>query len=595
MTITGKAWDLSPLVPSIKLEDLKTQMEEFVKEAEQIAEEYKGKITSLTANELKKLINRMQDFFLNRQGVFKYGSLSYDANSLDPNAKQAADLTRRFNMKIEQLLAFTDIEVSQLLESKPELIKNPELAEYKHALEKTKRRAPHMLSDAEEQLIIQKDRFGINSWSQLQKDWLSTRTYEIEINGKIKHLPYGEIISLYEHPNRLVRKTAKDVVWTGLSQDEILWSSAIRAICGDHFEMSKKRNWPTPRTQSLIDNDVDDETIDALMTSVVDHVSLYQRYLQIKAKLMGLSKLGEWDVVAPLPNLPERKITWKEARQITIDTYKGFDPELSQIVQDMFDKKRIDGEVRKGKRSGAFFSSWHKGKTGFIITSYNGILGDLFTLVHENGHAVHGTLMFREQKPENTDISYCMAEVGSIFGELLLAEKLMAEAQTKEEKIAILAKILDEFGMTVFQVSARYFFETDLYAAFEQGEYLDSETISRYWVKGRDKIYGDVIEWLPNSKWEWTFKGHYYIPNFRYYNYPYVFANLFVFALYRLYKEQGKDFVPKLRRLLSAGSTLAPRDLAAELGFDISTTDFWALGMKQAEQFVNELEGLIKD
>lgn len=594
MKITGEAWDLSPLVPSTKLEDLKTQMDEFVKEAEKIAEEYKGKITSLNVTELKELIERMEDLFLNRQGAFKYGGLSYSANSLDSDAKQAADLSRRVGMKISQLLAFTDIEISQLVESKPELISNPVLSEYKHALEKAKRRAPYMLSDSEEQLIIQKDRFGINSWSQLQGDWLSTRTYEIEINGESKLMPYSEIISLYEHPNREVRKAAKDVVWTGLSQDEILWASGIRAICGDHFEMSKKRSWPNPRTQSLIVNDVDDDTIDALMTSVVNHVTLYQRYLQTKANIMGLSKLGEWDVVGPLPNMPERKITWKEARQISIDTYKGFDSELAQIVQDMFDNKRIDGEVRKGKRSGAFFSSWQKGKTGYILTSYNGILGDVFTLVHENGHAVHGTLMYREQKPENTDVSYCMAEIGSIFGELLLADKLIAEANTKEEKIEVLAKVLDEFGMTVFQVSARYFFETDLYEAFERGEYLDGETISKYWVKGRDKIYGDVIEWLPNSKWEWTFKAHYYIPNFRYYNYPYVFANVFVFALYRLYKEQGKDFVPKLRRLLSAGSSLSPRDLAAELGFDITSTDFWALGMKQAEEFITELETLTK-
>jgi oligoendopeptidase F len=135
----------------------------------------------------------------------------------------------------------------------------------------------------------------------------------------------------------------------------------------------------------------------------------------------------------------------------------------------------------------------------------------------------------------------------------------------------------------------------DMYAAFERGEYLDGETISKYWVKGRDQMFGDAVEWLPESKWEWTFKGHYYIPRFRLYNYPYVFANLFVFALYRLYKEQGKAFVPKLKRILSAGSTTSPRELAAEIGFDISKEDFWALGMKQAEEFLTQLEALIKD
>jgi oligoendopeptidase F len=594
MTVKAEAWDLNPLVPSTKIDQLQALMEQHVKTAEDFATKYKGKVPTLGANTVRTFLEEYQDNVLKREGVFMFARLSYAANSLDPEAKKVADIARRMSMKIRQAQAFIVIELTQLVASKPELIDDPVLDEYKHALEIMKRKAPFVLSDLEERLFIQKDRFGIDSWAQLQNDWLATRTYEIEVEGEKKIMPFGEIIGLYEHPNRDVRKAAKDIVWTGLSEDEILWASALRAISGDHIETTKHRKWPSPRTQSLIDNDVDPETIDALMMSVQDHVELYQRYLGIKAKIMGLPKLGEWDVVAPLPNVPERKFTWKEARQISIDTYKGFDAELAQIVEGMFDKKRIDGVVRKGKGSGAWFSDWYSEKSGFIFLSYNGRLGEVFTIVHENGHAVHSVLMSQDQQPLNTEIGMCIAEVGSIFGELLLADKLIAEAKTKEEKLEVLAKVLDEFGMSVFQVSARYFFEMDLYDAIERGEYLDGETISRYWVKGRDMMYGDVVEWLPNSKWEWTFKVHYYLPRFRFYNYPYVFANLFVFALYRLYKEQGKDFVPKLKRILAAGSTHSPRELAAELGFDIATTEFWALGMKQAEEFINEIESLTK-
>ena len=582
------------MVPSTELDQLKKQMEQSVKEAEQLASQYKGKISSLDAKALKQFLEKTQDHYLRREGVFRYSRLLYTANSLDDVAKQAADQARRIGAKIAQLLAFTEIELSQLVAAKPELIASSELAEYKHALEIALRRAPHLLSDSEEQVIIQKDRFGIDSWSQLQSDWLSTRLFEIKIDGETMIMPFTEIVALFEHPNRDIRKAAKSIIWTALGTDEILWSSGIRAIVGDHVEMSKKRKWPSTRTQSLIDNDIDEETLDALMMTVANNTSLFKRYLKQKAKIMGLSKLGEWDVVAPLPDMPERKFDWKEARRMAIDTYQGFDPDLAMIVEMMFDSKRIDGEVRKGKRQGASCASWLAGNTAFIIMSYNGRLGEVFTLVHENGHAVHSVLMSSHLKPINTDIGMCIAEIGSIFGELLLADKLIAEAKTNEEKIEVLAKILDEFGQTVFQVSARYFFEMDMYEAFERGEYLDGETISKYWVKGRDMMFGDAVEWLPESKWEWTFKSHYYIPRFRLYNYPYVFANLFVYALYRLYKDQGKDFVPKLKRLLSAGSTSSPRELAAELGFDISKKDFWALGMKQAEEFVTQLEALKK-
>jgi oligoendopeptidase F len=227
------------------------------------------------------------------------------------------------------------------------------------------------------------------------------------------------------------------------------------------------------------------------------------------------------------------------------------------------------------------------------LLSYNKKLGDVFTLAHENGHAVHAYLGSRAQKPSNYAIGSCIAECGSIFGELLLTERLLSATKNKQERQAILAKVLDEFGMTAFQVSARVFFEKSLYEAIEHGEFLDGETICRYWVAGRDKIYGDTVDWLDVMKWEWTMKPHYYLANYRFYNYPYVFAQLFVFALYRLYKEQGKAFVPKLKALLSAGSSKSPLQLGKEIGFDISAEDFWQKGMDQAADFIRMLERVL--
>jgi oligoendopeptidase F len=180
----------------------------------------------------------------------------------------------------------------------------------------------------------------------------------------------------------------------------------------------------------------------------------------------------------------------------------------------------------------------------------------------------------------------CIAETGSIFGTLLLTEKLLESAKSKEEKQAILASVLDDFGEAAFQVSARVFFEASFYEAIEQGKFLDGEKIADLWVAARDRIYGDAVEWLPDMRYWWTFKLHFYIPNFRFYNYPYVYAQLFVYAMYRLYKEQGKEFAPKLKALLAAGSSRSPRDLAAEIGFDITTEEFWQKGIDQYAEFI---------
>jgi len=214
----------------------------------------------------------------------------------------------------------------------------------------------------------------------------------------------------------------------------------------------------------------------------------------------------------------------------------------------------------------------------------------VYTQAHELGHAVHAHLGSRAQRPSNYEIGSCIAECGSVFGELLLTDKLLSKAETREERQVILTRILDKFGMSAFQVSARVFFEQSMYDAIKDGVFLDGETVSKLWTAARDKIYGDAVDWLPEMKWEWTMKIHYYIPNYRFYNYPYVFAQLFVYSLYRLYKEQGENFVPKMRALLSAGSSRSPWELGRELGFDIRTEAFWEKGIRQVEEFIDALE-----
>jgi len=583
-------WDLSHLVESTNPTSVQKNLESIVTEAEEVRDKYHGKIRDLDAKGILELLEMKDAFTLKFEGVNMYCRLMYSADSTNDVAKQLNDAARRASMRVDQALAFIDIELGKLLAENQSLVSDPVLAEYKHYLERILRRVPHMLSETEERLIIAKDKNGINAWEMLQSDWLSTRTFDIEIEGKTKTLPYGEIIGFYQSPDRDLRKRANQIVYDGLGKDEIVWASAIRAVCEDHSQMCELRKYPTPMTPSLIANDVDQQIIGSLINTIEKNVGLYQRYLRLKAKLMGLDKLANYDVVAPLPNAPKMGYSWRESRKEVVDAYIGFDDEAGNWVDEMFEKRHIDGEVRKGKTSGAFCSSWLAGKSAYILQSFNGRMNDVYTQAHELGHAVHAYLGSRAQKPSNYEIGSCIAETGSIFGELLLTERLLSKAKSKEEKQAILAIILDEFGMTVFQVSARVFFEQSMYDAIKRGEFLDGEAVAKLWLSARDKIYGDSVDWLSVMKWEWTMKVHYYLANYRFYNYPYVFAQLFVFALYRLYIEQGKSFVPKLKRLLAAGSSKSPRELGSELGLDITDEAFWEKGIEQAKEFIDMLE-----
>ena len=593
MSETEMIWDLSPMVKSTDPDTIKRELDSRVAEAAELREKYRGKLGTLDAQGLLKFLELRDDFFLKCEGEVKYCSLLYSADSTVDVSKELLEAGRKVQMKLEQALAFADVELGKLLAARPSVAQDPVLLEYRHYLEKILRRVPHMLSEAEEQLVIAKDKNGVAAWQLLQSDWLSTRTFDIEIDGEKKTLPYGKIIGLYQSPNRELRKQANLTVYENLGKDEIVWASAIRAVCDDHLQVCSVRKYPTPMTQSLIANDVDQKTIDSLMNTIRKNTGLYQRYLRLKAKLMGLKKLANYDIAAPLPNSPEMKYGWKESREEALTAYGEFDEEIGEWVNEMFEKRHIDGEVRKGKESGAWCASWITGRSAFILQSFNETLDDLYTQVHELGHAVHAYLGSRNQKLSNLEIGSCIAEVGSTFGELLITERLLTKVKTKEEKQAILANVWDGFGMAAFQVSARVFFERSMYAAIKNGRFLDGETIAKLWVEARNMIYGDAVEWLNVMKWEWTMKSHYYLANYRFYNYPYVFAQLFVFALYKLYKEQGRAFVPKLKRILAAGSSKSPRDMAAELGLDITREEFWEKGMEQAREFIDMLEKTI--
>ena len=206
-------------------------------------------------------------------------------------------------------------------------------------------------------------------------------------------------------------------------------------------------------------------------------------------------------------------------------------------------------------------------------------MSKIFDLVREAN-----LILSKDTKNEND--KECLYEIKDLIIEF---DSFLGLLQ-KEEKIALICRVLDRYCLNHIEMLARYHFETSLYESIESGEYLDDQKIASIWIESRDRVYGDGIDWLPEDKWKWMIVSHNFMSRVRFYNYPYVFAQLFVYALYRVYKEQGDNFVPKLKKLLAAGSSKSPRELAASLDLDISVETFWQKGMKQAEEFINMLE-----
>ncbi|MBY8990176.1 MAG: M3 family oligoendopeptidase [Candidatus Lokiarchaeota archaeon] len=596
MTENEIAWDLTEIFSGHDDPKITERMDNLSKKAIEFINDYKGQINSskFTAEKLLGLFKKREDFSAEIGELSLYKNRLYSANMTISESEALKNRIEDFSTKLSKDLAFLDLDIAKYVNDNKSLINDPNFSNYKHILEKIQRAYPHNLSEIEEQLILEKDQYGVRAWSNLQSKWLNTRKIIVIVEGQDQELSYGEANALLTHPDRDTRISANKSIYGLLGKEECVFSSSLRSVCGDWVNNSKRRKYDSPMHDSLLVNDTTQEIIDNLMNSIENGVGVYRKYLDIKAKILKLPKLNCADVKAPLPIAPHKNYSWEQAKELAIQAYDKFDPEFSDIVKDMFNRNHIDASPRDGKRNGANCAAWYKGKSAYILMTYTGELNEIFTLIHELGHAIHDYLAIEAQTHSNFHPGYTVAEVASTFGELLVTDLLLETSESKEEKMGILAHVLDDAGQAAFQVSARVWFEQDLYKAIENGENLDGETISKYWCAGRDKMYGDSVEWFDEMNWEWTMKPHYYIPNFRFYNYPYVYAQLFVYALYQTYKEEGKDFVPKFKKLLAAGGSVSPEELGNIVGLDITKQDFWDLGIKQYEDFTNQLESLSK-
>jgi len=588
-------WDFTEIYKGSTDPKIALNMKNLLKRAEEFETTYKGNIKAprYTAQDLADLFRKIEDFLVDKQEIGVFCTNTYNALMTLPENKALLNKFEDFDTIITTKLAFLNLEIAKFLHENKHFISDPTLENYKHYCENVLLEFPHQLSELEEQLIVEKDQYGIKEWSRLQGIWLNTREYKVMVEGKEKILSYGEANSLFTHPDRNTRISANKAIYGLLGKDQEIFTTALRNVCSDWMKTSKRRKFSNPLHSSLIVNDVTENTIINLMKTIEKNVDVYRRYLNIKAKLLKLPKLSCADIMAPLLETPHKKYTWDEAHSLIIEAFSKFNAKFEEYAEDMFTRNHIDAIPRMGKRSGAYCSSWHKGKSAFVLQTFMGNLGEIYTLIHELGHAAHAYLASREQTFLNVHPGYPGAECASTFGELLLTDLLLEKAETRQEKRAILAHILDDAGQAAFQVSARFWFETSLYEAIENGQNLDGETVSKLWCAGRDKIYGESVEWFDEMIWEWTMKGHYYIPNFRFYNYPYVLAQLFVYALYRVYKTEGKAFIPKFIKILSLGGSQSLEDLGKLVGFDITKPDFWKLGIEQYEEFVKQLEELI--
>ncbi|MFX1428510.1 MAG: hypothetical protein ACFFBE_18805, partial [Promethearchaeota archaeon] len=340
MTEKEIAWDLTEIFSGYDDPKINESMDKLAKDAKKLINDYKGKINSkeFTSEKLLELFIKQEEFQANVGELDLYKNRLYSANMTIPESEALKNRIEDFTTILSKDLAFLELDIATFVNNNKEIVNNPRFSNYKHSLEKILRAHPHYLSEIEEQIILEKDQYGVKAWSDLQSKWLNTRKIKVNVEGEEKELSYGEANALLTHPDRDTRISANKSIYGLLGNEEIVFSSALRSVCSDWFNNSKRRKYDSPMHDSLLVNDTTQEIVDNLMKSIEIGVGVYRKYLNLKAKILNLPKLNCADVRAPLPIAPHKNYSWDQAKELAIQTYDKFDEEFSNIVKDMFDR-----------------------------------------------------------------------------------------------------------------------------------------------------------------------------------------------------------------------------------------------------------------
>jgi oligoendopeptidase F len=583
------AWDLSSLYVGPADPAIRRDLEAARDDATAFASRWRGRIAdgALSAAELAQALTEYERIVTQARRPSFYASLAFAADTQDEALNALVHETEEAATEISNLLVFVAVELRSMPDQAfLDLAGSPALADLRHYLESSRKLRPHTLAELDEQILNQKNMTGRDAFVHLFDELTGSFRFELEVDGERRSMTGEELLSLLYQPDRELRERAYDTFLAEFREHRLVLTSIFNALLLDHRVECDMRKYPTLAAPTHLENEVEPETVETLLAVTEAHYPLAQRYFRLKARLLGLEKLRNTDLYAPLPAAPTAPVVFADARDMILESFHRFSPRFADLARDFFTERWIDAAVRPGKRLGAFCAALEPSFHPYVLASYTGTLRDVTTLAHELGHGIHDRLAAR-QRLLNYFPPLTLAETASTFGEMILTRDLLARETDPHVKSQLLCAKLEETIATVFRQAVLTRFELAAHEARRHGV-LSTEQLGDLWYAENAKLHGEAVEMVPSYRFGWS-----YIPHFihsRFYCYAYVFGELLVLTLYRRYRAEGAAFLPAYFALLEAGGGEAPDRLLARLGFDISRADFWAQGCAAIGDMIDELE-----
>jgi oligoendopeptidase F len=574
-------WDLSPLADP----PIESQLDEALSPARTFAETHAGRVAELDARSLAEAMHTLESIHERIGKVGSFASLRFSTDTADPERGALLARVQERGTEIETLLLFFELEWAAIDDAQADaLLEAPELDFCRHYLRSARRYRPHLLSEPEEKILAEKAISSHAAWSRLFGEQVSA--VRVALDGA--EVPLDVALSRLQAPDREVRRQAAEATTTALEPGLRTRAFIFNTLAQDKATEDRLRHYPHWLASRNLSNEASDESVMALIEAVRGRFAIPQRWYRLKARLLGIDKLADYDRAAPLLG-DEVTFSYAESRDLVLETYAAFSPDAGNVVRRFFDERWIDAPVREHKRGGAFCAYTVPSVHPYVLLNFAAQRRDVLTMAHELGHGLHAALS-QQQGVFHHSTPLTLAETASVFGEALTFGRMLDQAPDDAARLHLLADRIDGAIATVFRQMAMNRFEHLVHTGRRSEGELSVDRFAELWVQTQSELFGDSVEITDGYRTWWSYIPHFI--NTPGYVYAYAYGQLLALSVYHRYLQEGESFVPRYLELLSAGGSRSPEELGAIVGIDLADPGFWDAGLDLVESQLREAEEL---
>ena len=581
-------WDLADLVDGAGADGVDSLIDRALEQAASFAQRRRGKLAEMDGAALAEAMRELGDIYDLVGRADSYASLDFSTDTSDPvRGALVARVSERLT-ELSTTLLFFELEWAALDDERvEELLAHADLDFCRHHLRTARRYRSHLLSEPEERVMTEKSVSGASAWTRLFAELTGALEVSIDDEAVALDVALARLMS----PSRDTRRESAEAVTAALEPGLRTRAFLFNTLLIDKATDDRLRTYPHWLAARNLANEASDESVAALVAAVKGRYELVRRWYRLKARLLGIERLAYYDRVAPLV-ADEVDIGWAEAREMVLDAYDAFSPELAGVARRFFEQPWIDAPPGKGKRGGAFCAYTVPSVHPYVLLNFTSRRNDVLTLAHELGHGVHAALaagqgVFHQSTP------LTLAETASVFGEALTFARLLEASPTPAARLSLLAEDIEGSIATVFRQVAMNQFEQLVHTERrEQGE-LSVERFGELWFQTQTELLGDSVEITDDYRSWWS-----YIPHFI--NtpgnvYAYAYGQLLALSVYERYLQEGAGFEQRYLEMLSAGGSMSPEDLGEIVGVDLRDPVFWDRGLDLLERRQEAAEAAAAD